>query len=71
MAIAEIEVATGRVVQVKLDPHVPVWPAGRRGVVLDPRNPNHALDLTQLRHYTVEGTVFTLHPPGSGSGEGE
>ena len=60
---AEIDTATGQLVQVKLGGPEPIWPSGRRGVTLDARNPNHALDLTQLSRYTAEGTVFTLHPP--------
>ena len=60
--IVEIDDVTGRVVQVKVDGRVPVWPPGRRGFVLDPANSNHALDLTRLGQYTVAGTVFTFHP---------
>ena len=59
---AEIVIESGRVLQVKHGGAEPRWPARRRGVVLNPANPNHVLDLTRRGHYTAEGQVFTFHP---------
>ena len=60
---AEILTSTGQVIHVKHGGLEPDWLPGRRGVVLDPHNPNHRLDLTLPGHYTARGKVFTLHPP--------